>query len=155
MKNDSPMKSLRSSSELLEMYEVDLPQSPFVASEGEDYQIVLLHLTTGVLIIGFAIHEDKDSVWILRPMSVEPDFDENNNIVQYELVPYLDQFADAHPMTLMGTRFYKSAITSACLPSQHLIRTYNTIIHFKEQVAADPEGSLYKPTPASDSHVLH
>lgn len=118
------------------------------AKPGGRYPIRLLHMTNGMLIIGFVINVFPETSLILRPYVVEADYDpQKDNIDEYEFTPYLNQLVDYNALDLSPISFMNSAIIAIAIPAQHLLENYTHIIRLREAVAATEDQTeihLYK-----------
>jgi len=101
----------------------------------------MLHYPNGQLIIGFVIAVFPETTMMLRPHIVDVQADENDNVEEYEFVPYLDQMAHVDPTDLVPVPFMNAHTMSIIRPAEHVVRNFSDFIRLKESVALahDPE----------------
>ena len=110
------------------------------AEPGKTYPIRLLHMTNGMLLIGFVIAVYPETILLLRPHFVKLDFNpETENIDGYEFEPYLDQLVFYNPNSLDPTPFICTNVISVSVPANHLVTNFESVTMIKSMVAVDPE----------------
>lgn len=111
------------------------------AEAGESYPIRILHLNTGLLIIGYVIESyPNEVILMLRPHVISLEYDrEEGNVEEYEFVPYLNQLIAFEPNGLDPTPFIMSNVISVNMPAEHVLKNFESVIHLKSLAAVDPE----------------
>lgn len=124
--------------------ETNVKSFQYLAEHGKEYPIRIIHLLDGSLMIGFVIGIEGSVVMVLRPYLVEASTkeDDQNDIVNYELVPYLDQLVGYDPNTLEPMSIMLSSAISLASPADHLATNYQQIINMKSLLGYHPEGKI-------------
>lgn len=131
--------------------EVDLQAVP-----GKAYPIRLLHLTNGMIIIGYVISVIGDTIMVLRPHILDIEYNPaSKNIEHYEFDPYMDQLADNDPLSVDPTPFVLSNVFSVNRPTQHVVENFAGIVRLKEVASIDPERIFLAERSYPSSKVLH
>lgn len=110
------------------------------AQRDQAYPIRVLHLSNGMIIIGFVISMMSNCILILRPYNLDILFNETGtNIDQYGFDPYMNQLALFEPNGLDPVIFMLSNVISINVPAPHLKQNYESIIALNALGSVDPE----------------
>lgn len=105
------------------------------AEPGKQYPVRILHFVNGLMIIGFVIEVFPETTMVLRPHSLDVNFNEHSeNVEGYDFEPYLNQIAHYDPSDLTPVAFMNSSLVALVRPADHVIKNYVGLVQIKETV---------------------
>lgn len=126
------------------------------ADPKKSYAIRLLHLTNGMLLIGYVIEIFPETILLLRPYVVEVDYDSRkSNIDGYKFEPYLNQLVHFDPNGLDPMPFVMSNVISVSVPAKHLQINYEQIVALHSRAVVNVEDIKIKKRHYLNNNTVH
>src|SRR6478736_3906165 len=95
-----------------------------VYEAGQPNNVRLIALNNGTLIVAEIIEINERFAIAVFPMEMLCDVDDNENLMAYKLVPYLDRFVKFDIDNADPFYFNVNSIFTCTVPNWHIIRNY-------------------------------
>ena len=104
------------------------------------HNIKVFQFINGMTVVGWVYEVSEGTITVFYPFELFIDDDENESIIQYEFVPYLENLVEfdidhAYPFV-----FPTTALQSVSVPSEHVSYNYQSYLLLMKKISNDLKG---------------